>query len=371
MIAFEYFRRRLILNELFSGDTMTVKAYPIFIFAMMLLPFSISAQDADDIIIAAKSGKIQDVDAAIKKGADVNVQDETGATATMWASLRGHKEIVLLLIRAKADLNIQSSRGSTALSWAAMRGKRDIVSALLDAGADLTKQDLQGKSPAVLAEENGYHDISVLISGYTAKTAKISAAKKPAVVRDKEPETVSAENPLPEKLPVVPTGIKDYYPAKTGDSWSMKNMISGAVTTYYVLDADAVKASIQCESKKAGKRLDYYRQIMSYSDDAVKVSAFNRDEIVLKVPLTKGAKWFIEKNGSVFEREIVLVGETVSFSGKDYSCIITRDIITVGAAGKKGGGVTSDAERSSLSLLWKRGRVPGYENGCFRKKWRC
>ena len=63
----------------------------------------------------------------------INKQDFEGRTALMWASSKGHKEIVkMLLLHGKSlHLNQQDKHGFTALIMAASAGQKDIVQMLL------------------------------------------------------------------------------------------------------------------------------------------------------------------------------------------------------------------------------------------------
>ena len=65
-----------------------------------------------------------------------NFQTDLGWTALMFASVKGHTEIVQLLLNAKAKPDIQMENGETALYLAIMRGYSDIVQLLLEYGAD-------------------------------------------------------------------------------------------------------------------------------------------------------------------------------------------------------------------------------------------
>src|SRR5208283_2737612 len=48
----------------------------------------------------------------------INLKDNHGSTALIWASAYNHKDIVELLIKAGADLNLKNKYGNTALIWA-------------------------------------------------------------------------------------------------------------------------------------------------------------------------------------------------------------------------------------------------------------
>ena len=51
---------------------------------------------------SVRSGDYAEVKRLIEEGANVNAKDNDGATALMWASLKGHQEVSKLLIEAGA-----------------------------------------------------------------------------------------------------------------------------------------------------------------------------------------------------------------------------------------------------------------------------
>ncbi len=95
----------------------------------------------DQFIEAAKNCDIDRVNALLELGAGVNVVDNFGITALMYASVNGHIDTVNALLSHGADINFMNARGDTALIEAAKSNHIDIVDVLLKAGADMP-QDL-------------------------------------------------------------------------------------------------------------------------------------------------------------------------------------------------------------------------------------
>ena len=95
----------------------------------------------------------------IKNGADINLQDDYGNNALMFAAARGHTEIVKALIAAHTNLNLQTSNGNTALMMAARNGHIEIVKELIDANADVNIQENDGYTALMLAAINGHIEI--------------------------------------------------------------------------------------------------------------------------------------------------------------------------------------------------------------------
>jgi ankyrin repeat protein len=65
----------------------------------------------------------------------VNAKNKDGRTALMFASERGHKEVVKLLIEKGAGVNVKDKYGWTALKYASENGHQEIVELLKSYGA--------------------------------------------------------------------------------------------------------------------------------------------------------------------------------------------------------------------------------------------
>jgi ankyrin repeat protein len=92
---------------------------------------------------AALYGDAASLRLLLDKGADLNLRNDAGATALMWAA--NDLEKTRLLLDRGADVNARSEDSRTALLIAAGRfGSRDVVKLLLDHGADI-----QAKSPGL------------------------------------------------------------------------------------------------------------------------------------------------------------------------------------------------------------------------------
>jgi ankyrin repeat protein len=95
-----------------------------------------AVQAADRTIVqAARVGDLQDVNALIAAGADVNLQARDGATSLLWATYQSHADMVTALIAAGADPNVGNNFGVTPLLQASRIGDVPVMRALLDGGA--------------------------------------------------------------------------------------------------------------------------------------------------------------------------------------------------------------------------------------------
>ena len=99
-------------------------------------------------------------------GADVNIQNISWnllRTALIEAALKGHTDIVNLLLDAGAEVDTRDNEGRTAVIMAALKGNTDVVRILRDTGADLTIVDVDGKTALMWAVSNGFNAIIKLL----------------------------------------------------------------------------------------------------------------------------------------------------------------------------------------------------------------
>jgi ankyrin repeat protein len=84
------------------------------------------------VLIAARNGNAECVQALLAAGIDVNAGYAHDATALMWAAADGKDEAVRLLLSRGADPSVRDDRGESALSIA-QREKQSATAALLQA----------------------------------------------------------------------------------------------------------------------------------------------------------------------------------------------------------------------------------------------
>jgi ankyrin repeat protein len=88
--------------------------------------------------LAAFNGHVQVVKSLLDANRkDVNIPDDTGTYALIWASLNGHKKIVQLLLEQGANVDAQGGRYGNALQAACYAGHYEIVQTLLEQGANV------------------------------------------------------------------------------------------------------------------------------------------------------------------------------------------------------------------------------------------
>ena len=102
------------------------------------------------------TGTAEEVQSAIRRGADVNARDENGFTPLIGAAMHNpNPEVIELLLDAGADVNARDERGYTPLIVAAMHNPNpEMIAVLLDAGADGRAKDREGQTAFDHAKEN-------------------------------------------------------------------------------------------------------------------------------------------------------------------------------------------------------------------------
>lgn len=92
--------------------------------------------ETDALLQAARGGHAEAVKSILASGrADVNGKDERGDTPLIVAARAGHDDVVQALLVAKADPNAKNDGGQTALTLAAAGGHDEVIRLLKQAGA--------------------------------------------------------------------------------------------------------------------------------------------------------------------------------------------------------------------------------------------
>ena len=99
-------------------------------------PVYFVGRHVEALILAARSGHTEIVQALLDKGADVNAKTKIGSTALIGASMNGHLEAAKALLAKSADVNAAMNNGTTALIAATRGGHADIRDLLMKAGAN-------------------------------------------------------------------------------------------------------------------------------------------------------------------------------------------------------------------------------------------
>ena len=130
-----------------------------------------------DIWTAAGTGNIGAVKKHLDAGVDVNASNFAGWTPLHRAAIKGHTQIIQLLIANGADVNAKHDAfGTTPLHYAAEEGHKKIAELLITKGANVNLLDRFKKTPLDYATDpdipTASAEIAVLLRSYGGKTGE-------------------------------------------------------------------------------------------------------------------------------------------------------------------------------------------------------
>jgi hypothetical protein len=118
---------------------------------------------ATTLMAAARAGDVEVLRDLVRRGAELEAQDEDGYTTLMYAANAGEREAADELVAAGADVDARDNGGSTPLMFAAQGGHAGIVQRLLDGGADPMPRGDHGLTARGFAEQNGHREVARLL----------------------------------------------------------------------------------------------------------------------------------------------------------------------------------------------------------------
>lgn len=118
-----------------------------------------NSQAETALMLAAKAGRLDIVNALVEVGAKINLVDKRGNSALLWAIREKHLAAAKALVVAKADLDQADGNGKTSLMLSVMMEERDLVELLVKAGANLDLADTNGRTALMWAADAGSLDI--------------------------------------------------------------------------------------------------------------------------------------------------------------------------------------------------------------------
>ncbi len=117
----------------------------LFVLATIFI-FCASAFANNVFINMAGLNNIEQVKKHINDGVDIDAKHtDTGKTALILASERGHIEIVKLLVNSGATVDAEDNSKKTALMWASQGGNIEVAKFLIDSYANVNALDNDGK----------------------------------------------------------------------------------------------------------------------------------------------------------------------------------------------------------------------------------
>lgn len=162
--AFQPYRPITVLTNLQRGNTST----------------QTDQSDGQEFSWFERSGRGDITLQHIQQCRNVDIIDDNGLTALMWASAYGQNPTVQMLLSAGARVDHWGPQGETALLLAAANGHIDIVKVLISSGADVNHSDALGNTALMYAAYGDHphcanellnHGANVMAENANAETA--------------------------------------------------------------------------------------------------------------------------------------------------------------------------------------------------------
>lgn len=136
-------------------------------------------RQADEFVLAAGSGNIQEVQSFLDRGLDINkTTDSDGTLALSMAALKGKLEMVKYLISRGAKINAYDSTASP-LYRAVFTGEMDVVQLLLAEGAKVNQKNPLNKRTVVFAAAEGGN--TEILQELLKRKAKVNLADESGI----------------------------------------------------------------------------------------------------------------------------------------------------------------------------------------------
>ena len=133
------------------------------ILATLTLLSAAPAGEKNNLLDLIRKGDRAKAIAMINDDADIAVRNRYGDTPLHLATLKGHADIIRLLLQKGGEVNGLNIAMSTPLHLAASKGRAGAVRILMENGADPELRDRWGRTPLHLAAVNGKHDITRIL----------------------------------------------------------------------------------------------------------------------------------------------------------------------------------------------------------------
>jgi len=137
--------------------------------ALLLLSFglftAVLAQTPRDLLLAAQSGNLAGVRAALAAGVKSDVRDGRGRTSLLIATHNNHVAIARMLIANGANVNAKDKIDDTPFLYAGAEGRNAILKMTLRAGANLKDVNRYGGTALIPAAHHGHVETVKILLG--------------------------------------------------------------------------------------------------------------------------------------------------------------------------------------------------------------
>jgi len=139
-----------------------------------LSPIQKATESAQQLMEAAATGDAERVRHLLESGGNPNAKRK-GITVFGAAAQNGHNHIVELMLDHGTDVNVKDDSGATALAWAALAGKIEVVRSLINEGATIDAKASDGLTPIARAITRGETEVVEILLTHGAKPNDVVA----------------------------------------------------------------------------------------------------------------------------------------------------------------------------------------------------
>ncbi|XP_008804940.2 protein VAPYRIN-like [Phoenix dactylifera] len=137
------------------------------------------------VMTASRRGDLGRLESLLKKRIGVHGHDQYGMTALHSAAIKGHRDVVSLLIEFGMEMECQDVEGHTPLHLAVEGGHLETVQLLIDMGANIDAKTKRGATPYLMATSMGYDAMSqLLLSRGATSSSCIASSSSSATSRN-------------------------------------------------------------------------------------------------------------------------------------------------------------------------------------------
>ncbi|XP_054163045.1 ankyrin repeat, SAM and basic leucine zipper domain-containing protein 1-like [Oppia nitens] len=108
----------------------------------------------------------------IESGGDVNMTDNSGNTALIYAAKSGMAGLTQKFIDSKADANHRNNDGWNALHWSVREGHGKVIARLLDSNCDINLLTNLNKTVAQIADSRGHYKIKEILDNISQRESE-------------------------------------------------------------------------------------------------------------------------------------------------------------------------------------------------------
>jgi ankyrin repeat protein len=112
--------------------------------------------------LSASLGDLNDVQHVIEKS-EIDARSVNGSTPLILASIKGHSEVMELLLSHGANMEATTHANNTPLILACMHGHKEAVRILLNQGASTQPKNLDRETALLAAKKNGHSAVVALL----------------------------------------------------------------------------------------------------------------------------------------------------------------------------------------------------------------